>query len=62
MPNVTMQAYVEAPEICLSKLKINRPKISFGFFLKKSIGGWMLWKGGGQEKMSLRVAQFWERL
>ena len=37
----------DAPKICESKLKINRPQISFKFFQKIDFGGWTLWRGGG---------------
>ena len=43
---------LNVPKICVSKLKINRPQISFNFFKKIDFGGWTLWRGcgGDQEK------------
>ena len=44
----------DTPKICISKLKINRPRISFGFFSKNRF--WLVdvlgRGGGGQEKVS----------
>ena len=47
-PTIELQEE-DTPEnkICISKLKINRPKILFNFFQKENFGGWILWRGRG---------------
>ena len=61
-------------KIYVSKLKINRPKISFNFFQKENFGGWTLWKGEGggsgrsvqrmlsMKKIDLRVFPFIQKV
>ena len=46
-PTIELQEE-DTPEnkICISKLKINRPKILFNFFQKENFGGWTLERKG----------------